>query len=298
MAKRKHTTANNGAEELSNGEEERASAQGDDPTDDELDTLEAEFEWFDPQPDNDFHGLKALLRQLFDVDAHMLDLSALTDLILSQPLLGSTVKVEGNESDPFAFLTVLNLREHQDKAVIRDLQAYLARKCASVPSMARLAQLMSASPTAATGLILTERLVNVPPEVVPPMYTMLLEEMQWARDEKEPYEFSSYVIISKVYAEVESSADLQQGRPSKKKRSKGSGGDSGSFYFHPEDEVLHKHAAEHGSYGFSRQDVDGNPDSKRAFQELGIRPQGHIMMIEGSKFESAVKAMAAAFGSA
>ena len=277
--------------------------------------MEAEFEWFDPQPDNDFHGLKALLRQLFDVDAHMLDLSALTDLILSQPLLGSTVKVEGNESDPFAFLTVLNLREHQvrslcsdretsapddrqDKAVIRDLQAYLARKCASVPSMARLAQLMSASPTAATGLILTERLVNVPPEVVPPMYTMLLEEMQWARDEKEPYEFSSYVIISKVYAEVESSADLQQGRPSKKKRSKGSGGDSDSFYFHPEDEVLHKHAAEYGSYEFSRQDVDGNPDSKRAFQELGIRPQGHIMMIEGSKFESAVKAMAAAFGSA
>ena len=276
--------------------------------------MEADFEWFDPQPENDFHGLKALLRQLLDVDAHTLDLSALTDLILSQPLLGSTVKVEGNESDPFAFLTVLNLREHQvrspcsgreisaadgrqDKPVIRELQAYLARKCASVPSMARLSQLMSASPTAETGLILTERLVNVPPEVVPPMYTMLLEEMQWARDEKEPYEFSNYVVISKVYREVESSTDLQQDRPSKKKRSKGSGGGSGSFYFHPEDEVLHKHAAEYGSYEYSRQDVDGNPDSKRAFQELGIRPQGHVMLIEGSKFEPAVKAMAEAFGS-
>lgn len=297
MAKRKHTTANDGAEEVSDEEERRGSAEDDDTTDDELDILEADFEWFDPQPENDFHGLKALLRQLLDVDAHTLDLSALTDLILSQPLLGSTVKVEGNESDPFAFLTVLNLREHQDKPVIRELQAYLARKCASVPSMARLSQLMSASPTAETGLILTERLVNVPPEVVPPMYTMLLEEMQWARDEKEPYEFSNYVVISKVYREVESSTDLQQDRPSKKKRSKGSGGGSGSFYFHPEDEVLHKHAAEYGSYEYSRQDVDGNPDSKRAFQELGIRPQGHVMLIEGSKFEPAVKAMAEAFGS-
>ena len=72
-----------------------------------------DFEWFDPQPQHDFHGIKTLLQQLLDVDAQLFDLSALTDLILSQPLLGSTVKVEGNESDPFAFLTVLNLHEHR-----------------------------------------------------------------------------------------------------------------------------------------------------------------------------------------
>jgi protein BCP1 len=32
---------------------------------------------------------------------------------LSQPLLGSTVKVDGNETDPYAFLTVLNLETHK-----------------------------------------------------------------------------------------------------------------------------------------------------------------------------------------
>ena len=75
--------------------------------------LNVDFEWFDPQPKHDFHGLKTLLRQLFDVDAQLFDLSALTNLILSQPLLGSTVKVDGNETDPYAFLTVLNLQEHR-----------------------------------------------------------------------------------------------------------------------------------------------------------------------------------------
>lgn len=75
--------------------------------------LDVEFEWFDPQPAHDFNGLKTLLRQLLDVDALSFDLSALTDLILAQPLLGSTVKVEGNETDPYAFLTVLNLHEHK-----------------------------------------------------------------------------------------------------------------------------------------------------------------------------------------
>jgi protein BCP1 len=75
--------------------------------------VDVDFEFFDPQPDVDFHGLKNLCRQLFDADAQLFDLSALVDLILAQPTLGSTIKVEGNESDPFAFLTVINLRQHQ-----------------------------------------------------------------------------------------------------------------------------------------------------------------------------------------
>ena len=80
---------------------------------DDIDMLNVDFEWFDPQPAVDFHGLKTLCRQLFDADADLFNLSELVDLILSQPLLGSTVKVDGNESDPFAFLTVLNLRQHR-----------------------------------------------------------------------------------------------------------------------------------------------------------------------------------------
>lgn len=75
--------------------------------------VNVEFEWFDPQPDTDFQGLKTLLRQLLDIDAQLFNLSELADLILSQPLLGSTVKVDGKETDPYAFLTVLNLTTHK-----------------------------------------------------------------------------------------------------------------------------------------------------------------------------------------
>jgi protein BCP1 len=81
--------------------------------------VNVDFEWFDPQPAVDFHGLKNLLRQLFDNDAQIFDMSALADLILSQPTLGSTVKVDGNESDPYAFLSVLNLQEHKVCRMIR-----------------------------------------------------------------------------------------------------------------------------------------------------------------------------------
>lgn len=75
--------------------------------------VDLDFEWFDPQPEHDYHGLKTLLRQLLDDDSQVFELGALADLILSQPLLGSTVKVGGNETDPYAFLTVLNLLEHK-----------------------------------------------------------------------------------------------------------------------------------------------------------------------------------------
>lgn len=83
--------------------------------------LNVDFEWFDPQPEFDFHGIKTLLQQLFDTDGQLFELSALTDLILSQPTLGSTVKVDGNETDAYAFLSILNLQEHQVNLDIADM---------------------------------------------------------------------------------------------------------------------------------------------------------------------------------
>ena len=107
--------------------------------------LDVEFEWFDPQPEYDFHGLKALLRQLFDVDAQLFDLSALTDLILGQPLLGSTVKVEGNETDPYAFLTVLNLHEHRVRSPWHSSQICFSEKAVGQASYQRPDPLSGAS---------------------------------------------------------------------------------------------------------------------------------------------------------
>jgi len=86
-----------------------------------MEMLDVDFEWFDPNPEVDFHGLKNLCRQLFDADAQLFNLSELVDLILSQPTLGSTVKVDGTDTDPYAFLTVINLHEHRVSALPQKL---------------------------------------------------------------------------------------------------------------------------------------------------------------------------------
>ena len=63
------------------------------------------------------------------------------------------------------------------------------------------------------------------------------------------------------------------------------------FYFHPEDEVLQRHAVAHGSYHFTKEE-ESVADSKRAFQEMGIQTMGHMILIEAAKFQGAVKAIA------
>lgn len=291
MAKRKVLDQDHQEETADFNESSSAESSSDD---DDNDILDVEFEWFDPQPQHDFQGLKVLLRQLLDVDAKAFDLSELADLILAQPLLGSTVKVDGNESDPYAFVTVLNLHEHRNKPVVQDIINYLVAQSKSSANLSPLEQLLDASSQARVGLILTERLINIPPQVVPPMYKMLLEEISWAIDEKEPYDFSHYLILSKTYTETSSSIDREMdiSRKTKKKQkmSATTTGNSSIFYFHPEDEVLQQHASMSGGFHYIEEGEDQS-DSKRAFQEAGIKPLGHLMLIEASRFEFAVKAV-------
>ena len=132
MAKRKHvenhlenSAAGDDSEEEFSGLEESSSEGSEDvicfpfPTKyvfsrnaKDYDEIRVEFEWFDPQK-QDFEGFQMLLRQLLGTDASFFHLGAIADLILEQKLLGSTVKTDGNEGDPHALLTVLNLKQHR-----------------------------------------------------------------------------------------------------------------------------------------------------------------------------------------
>lgn len=279
----------------------------------EPDIVNVDFEFFDPQ-EQDFDGFRALLRQLFDSDANLVNLSGLVDLILAQNKVGSTVKSDGNESHLFAFLTVLNLQEHQvsyvlfgctiltgmatnlrysqSKPAIASLIAYLQQKAAEA-NLEPIRQQLSQVPVPNIGLVLSERMVNAPTELVPPMYKMLLEEIEWALADQEPYNFSHYLIVSRTYEAIMSNLQHEDGRSQKKKK-KDTSGEKEIYYFHPEDELLHKYAMSKGNFQFTHQQVEGHSDSKRAFHDFGIKTGGHLMLIEASKLHAAVEEMASA----
>jgi protein BCP1 len=249
----------------------------------DFDVVNVEFEWFNFDPEIDFHGVKTLLRQLFDVDSALLDISAIADLVLSQPTIGSTVKVDGKENDAYAFLTALNTFGHRDQKAMSELRRYLVEKANTIQSMSQLPSLLESG--SHIGLVLSERLINMPSEVAPPMYSMLIDEIEAAVEDKEPYEFSHYLILSKTYHEVESTLEVESER--KKKRAKE---EAPLLYFHPEDEVLQKHALAHGAFHYTK-DQEAVADSKRAFQEMGVKAQGYMILMEAARFEGAVKAI-------
>ncbi|KAI1820830.1 p21-C-terminal region-binding protein-domain-containing protein [Xylaria intraflava] len=278
MAKKRAREAD-GAAEAS----DKMAVDGDDSSDDEdFDMVNVDFEWFNFNEKIDFHGTKSLIRQLFDVDATLFDVSGLADLILSQPTIGSTVKTDGEETDPFALLTALNVQEHRQKKPVAQLIEYLSEKAKTVESLAPIPELLASGKH--VGLVLSERLINMPSEIAPPLYTMLVDEIEAAVEDKEPYEFTHYLIVSKTYHEIESTLDAGERKKKKGKQ------DATLYYFHPEDEVLQKHAAAFGSYPFTNTD-DAIADSKRAFQEMGVMPMGSMILIEAGRFASAVKAV-------
>ena len=251
--------------------------------------INVDFEWFDPNPEVDFHGIKTLLRQLFDVDNKLFDLSALADLILAQPQLGSTIKCDGKESDPYAFLTVLNLRQHRDVPAVKTLTDYLITKASSRSggSLAKLGELLGPNSDAQVGLVLSERFINMPHQIVPPLYNMIRAEIADGVKQNLQCKFTHYLVLSKTYTEVESKLDAEDNPPSKKSKS----ASAEVFYFHPEDEALHKHAFDFHTYDYTKQGGEGESDSKRTFQELGIRPRGHLIALDAIGFAGAVKAV-------
>lgn len=252
--------------------------------------VNVDFEWFNFDTEIDFHGVKTLLRQLFDVDAQLLDMSALTDLILQNNTIGSTVKVDSKANDAYAFLTALNLREHKDKKPVADLITYLSNKATQSGNETLTVEVPKALAEHHVGLVLGERLINMPSEISPPMYTMLVDEIEAAVEDKEPYDFSHYLVVSKTYHEVQSLLDDGERKSKKAKDS------APLYYFHAEDEVLQKHAVASGSYPLTKDD-ESVADSKRAFQEMGVKSMGHMVLIEASKFPAAVKSVAEYMGS-
>ncbi|KAJ1986603.1 Mss4p nuclear export [Dimargaris cristalligena] len=270
------------------------SSEGDESDPDMKETVDVDFEFFDPK-EGDFHTIKRLLSQLFVEDSEKMDISGMTELIIQQPLIGTCVKVE-NDGDPYALLTVLNMQQHAEQNAIKKLRNYLLHKARSSPKAKDLlSKLLDPASKKAVGFVLSERLVNVPPQITPPMFRMLAEEIQWAVEDKEPYEFEYYILISKTYRQVESSLDVddEEETPAAKSakdkgRKKGRFADA-VFYMQPEEEFVEQFAQI--SFDFRLSKESGVSDSKRTFNEFGIAPSRRCFIIAKDKMEEFVKGL-------
>lgn len=198
-----------------------------------------------------------------------------------------------------------DLQEHPSIAALR---SYLSSKCPA------LAGILSSSPNAErhTGWIFSERLINMPVEVVPPMYRMLAEEMQTRQSEGEPFAFERLVFVSRTFtptAEMEEEWAVEaraSGKRAKEERNSRSGRRTMSYHF--EDEVIAQvrthfpncalslfieptqHATINVDYGFTRP-----REAQRTNESLGVETGGRIMVLEASKLPTVIEQMGIEF---
>ncbi|EGN92707.1 hypothetical protein SERLA73DRAFT_65334, partial [Serpula lacrymans var. lacrymans S7.3] len=255
--------------------------------------VDVDFEFFDPNPKLDYHALKRLLGQLLQADADLFHLHDLTELVLSQPLLGTTVKTDGIESDPYAFLTILNMHTHQNHPSIKALIEYAMLKSSPTPPL-QAALLSLLGPDALNspnhvGLVLSERLINMPVQVAPPMYRMLVDEMKWAVEDNEPFNFSHFLFITRIYKLSPEEEEAMQTASHTSKRQKpittASAPSNGVYSFHPEDEYIQMMASHSVDYAFT----NSQPREKESF---GLDTGGRMMLVPASRLQELVDTLA------
>ncbi|CAN6286134.1 unnamed protein product [Urochloa humidicola] len=224
-AKRAEPSSDEERSSSSESEEESFSnseSDGDDSGEEysqELETVQADFAFFDPK-ENDFHGVRLLLKTY--LDSKPWDLTGFVDLILAQTTVGTVVKLaddeeeqgQGNgddkisaggndDDDLFGLISVLNLGRYAEQRCIKDFKDYLLSVCSDKDTKKQLKSLLEEK-ASGVGLLLCRRFVNFPYELVPKLYDALFDEVSWATEDeptqelRDSFRFKHYLLLVRM----------------------------------------------------------------------------------------------------
>lgn len=209
--------------------------------------VQADFAFFDPKP-GDFHGVKVLLQTY--LGNKQWDLSGFVDLILGQPTVGTVVKIENDEDDAvYSVITALNMGRYQDRKCMIELKGYLLKMCQEKDVLAKLRSFMGEY-ARDVGLVISQRVVNLPPQLLPPLYDALFDEVSWATEDEH-----------KSVGQIKGPSQSE---------------DEAIMYIKPEEEIFHKLSLWSFSFPLPAQQVTTN--ELKNYQLTGL-----VMAIDANK---------------
>ncbi|KAK9091578.1 hypothetical protein Sjap_024755 [Stephania japonica] len=240
---------------------------------DNEETVQADFAFFDPKP-SDFHGVKTLLQAYLDMKQW--DLSGFVDLILGQPTVGTVVKIEDQEDDGlFSVVSVLNLDRYKKNKCMDEVKSFLLKLCEQNDAPVNMRALLTKQ-AHNVGLLISQRVVNLPPQLLPPLYDALFDEVSWAtKDEpteelRESFRFKYYILLTKIY---------ERKSANKGKGTSRSSDDEPIIYAKPEDEIFHTLSSWSFDFPIRTQEVT-------AHELRNYNLKGLVMAIESEKVPS------------
>jgi protein BCP1 len=148
-----------------------------------------------------------MLKQLMGSDHESFNLSEISDLIINNPIkVGSTVKVE-DFVDPYSILALVDAGINRETECIKQLNSYiLSKSSGNEKFQSKLKDILGDGKGVA--YLFSERLLNMPPQTYPPMLNMMLEEIDEIKASGETsFDFTYFIMFSKVYREVASKID-------------------------------------------------------------------------------------------
>lgn len=222
-----------------------------DADDEDLEMMNVDFNFFDPKPIDQSYVRQLLARY---TDTAPCDKDELSGVICRQASVGTVIKGDGSPN-PLAFITALNLSRHKDLECVKQLKQFLVANASGATAQKMSALLNDA--TQCVGLIIQERIANLPIELVPHLHKSLLDDLSWAVQNeisdahRAQFKFDKIVVLTRA---MRGSVAQSQGKKTKKQKQKqhqgpgkGSGG-SGSvsaedtLYYRFEDDFYARNA--------------------------------------------------------
>uniref|UniRef100_A0A8B9MQS1 Protein BCCIP homolog n=1 Tax=Accipiter nisus TaxID=211598 RepID=A0A8B9MQS1_9AVES len=231
--------------------------------------------------DNDFNGIKKLLQQLF-LKAPV-NTAELTDILIQQNHIGSIIKqaeVQEDSSDDdedddevFGFISCLNLTERKGTQCAEQIKELILSRCEKSCEqhvVEQLNKLLNDS-TKPVGLLLSERFINVPPQIALPMHQQLQKELTEAQRTNKPCgKCHYYLLISKTFTEAtKSNSKRREGRNQQKEE---------LMFANAEEEFFYEKALLKFSYSV-QEESDTCLGGKWSFDDVPMKPLRTVMIV-------------------
>ncbi|KAM5272229.1 BRCA2 and CDKN1A-interacting protein [Ctenodactylus gundi] len=233
--------------------------------------------------DNDHDGIKKLLQQLF-LKAPV-NTAELTDLLIQQNHIGSVIKQTNvsedsdddvDEDEIFGFISLLNLTERKGTQCAEQIKELILNSCEKScdESTAEELDKLLNDATKPVGFLLSERFINVPPQIALPMYQQLQKELAEAHKTNKPCgKCCFYLLISKTFVEA--------GKTSSKKKRSSQKKDE-LMFANAEEEFFYEKAILKFSYSV-QEEGDSCLGGRWSFDDVPMRPMRTVMLIPVDK---------------
>ncbi|KAM5320291.1 BRCA2 and CDKN1A-interacting protein isoform 2-T2 [Glossophaga mutica] len=259
-------------------QDEDDEEDSDEEEDEDDEEVRVDFEAYSIS-DNDHDGIKKLLQQLF-LKAPV-NTAELTDLLIQQNHIGSVIKQtdasedsgdDEDEDEIFGFISLLSLTERKGTQCAEQIKELILSRCDQNCAKSVVDQLDKLLSDAAkpVGLLLSERFINVPPQIALPMHQQLQKELAEAHRTNKPCgKCHFYLLISKTFVEAAKNNSRQK-RSSHQKDE--------LVFANAEEEFFYEKAVLKFSYSV-QEESDTRLGGRWAFDDVPMTPLRTVMLI-------------------